>query len=169
MIAKIWSRLACLGVALLGVALLLGPASAQQPSPAAIKAARELVELKGGGKMFQPVVIGVVDQTKNALMQTNPQLAKDLTEVGNQLRNEFAPRSDELVAQAARFYADRFTEQELKDLVAFYKTPLGNKMLVQEPLVLDDAFGYVQQWAPKIGEEVMTRFRAEMKKKGHNL
>jgi hypothetical protein len=169
MIANIKSRLAALALALSAFALLLGPAAAQPPNANALKAARELVEIKGGGKMFQPIVIGVVDQTRNALLQTNPQLAKDLQDVGNQLRAEFAPRSDELVAQAARFYADRFTEQELKDLVAFYKTPLGNKMLVQEPLVLDDSFGYVQQWAPKIGEEVMTRFRAEMKKKGHNL
>ena len=38
-----------------------------------------------------------------------------------------------------------------------------------EPLVLDEAFNYVQQWAPRVGEEVMNRFRAEMKKKGHNL
>ena len=52
---------------------------------------------------------------------------------------------------------------------AFYKSPLGQKMLVQEPLVLDEAFNYVQQWAPRLGEEVMNRFRAEMKKKGHDL
>jgi hypothetical protein len=43
-------------------------------------------------------------------------------------------------------------------------------MLVQEPLVLDETFSYVQQqWAPKFSEEVMVRVRAEMKKRGHNL
>ena len=73
------------------------------------------------------------------------------------------------MAEAAKFYAQRFTEAELKELVTFYKSPLGKKMVAQEPQALDDTFSYVQQWAPRVGEDVMNRFRAEMKKKGHNL
>jgi len=42
-------------------------------------------------------------------------------------------------------------------------------MLTQEPIVLDETFNFVQQWAPRVGEETMNKFRAEMKKKGHNL
>ncbi len=42
-------------------------------------------------------------------------------------------------------------------------------MIVQEPLVLDETFNFVQRWSPRVGEEVMNRFRAEMKKKGHDL
>jgi hypothetical protein len=53
--------------------------------------------------------------------------------------------------------------------VTFYKTAAGKKMLQQEPLVLDDTFGFVQQWQGRVSEDVMNRFRAEMKKKGHNL
>ena len=150
--------------------LFAGVALAQPaPSAAAVATAREVVEVKGGSAMFDPVIVSVIEQTKGALLQTNPQLAKDLNDVGTQLRNEFAPRREELLAQAAKFYAARFSEQELKEMATFYKSPLGKKMIVQEPLVLDEAFNYVQQWAPRVGEEVMNRFRAEMKKKGHNL
>jgi hypothetical protein len=150
--------------------LFAGVALAQPaPSPAAIASARELVELKGGRAMFDPVIVSMIEQTKGALLQTNPQLAKDLNDVGTQLRNEFGPRRDELMAQAAKLYAARFSEQEIKDMVAFYKSPLGKKMIVQEPIVLDETFNFVQQWAPAVGEQVMNRFRAEMKKKGHNL
>ena len=43
-------------------------------------------------------------------------------------------------------------------------------MQEREPAVLDQTFNFVQQqWGPRVGEEVMNRFRAEMKKKGHNL
>jgi hypothetical protein len=149
--------------------LFAGAALAQQPSAAAIATARELVEIKGGSAMFDPIVINVIEQTKGALLQTNPQLAKDLNDVGNQLRGEFAPRRNELLGEAAKLYATRFNEQELKDMVAFYKSPLGRKMITQEPVVLDETFNYVQQWAPRVGEDVMNRFRAEMRKKGHNL
>jgi hypothetical protein len=169
MIATTMSRFAFLAAVLLACNLLAGPVQAQPATPAALAAAKELLELKGAAQMFDPVVTGVIEQTKGALLQTNPQLSKDLTDVGNQLRNEFAPRRAEIINEAAKFYAARFTEQELKEVVAFYKSAAGKKMLTQEPLVLDDTFGFVQQWQGRIGEDVMNRFRAEMKKKGHNL
>ena len=157
-------------VALIAWQLLAGAALAQQPTAGAIAAAKELVLLKGGAQMFEPIVYNMIDQTRGALLQTNPQLAKDLGDVGQQLRAEFGPRTQEVVAEAAKGYASRFSEAELKDLVAFFKAPLGQKMLVQEPQVLDDAVKFVQQqWGPRTAEEVMNRFRAEMKKKGHNL
>jgi hypothetical protein len=152
----------------IGWQLLAAPVLAQT-TPAAVAAAREVVELKGGAQMFDPIIIGVVEQTKVALVQTNPQLARDLDAVSAQLRSEYAPRRDELVAEAAKYYAQRFTEQELREIVAFLRTPAGRKMVAQEPLALEDTFRYVQQWSQRIGEDVMNRFRAEMKKKGHNL
>jgi hypothetical protein len=169
MIATTMSRFAHLVAVLLACNLLAGPVHAQPATPAAIAAAKELVDLKGAAQMFDPVITGVVEQTKGALLQTNPQLSKDLTDVGNQLRTEFAPRRNEIIDAAAKAYAARFSEPELKEIVAFYKTTAGKKMLQQEPLVLDDTFGFIQQWQGRISEEVMNRFRAEMKKKGHNL
>ena len=105
-----------------------------------------------------------------ALLQTNPQLAKDLNDVAAQLRTEFAPRRDELLNEAAKRYAARFSEAELKELINFFKSPLGKKMIQQEPQVLDETFSFVQQqFGPRVAEEAMNRYRAEMKKKGHNL
>ena len=111
----------------------------------------------------------IIEQTKGSLLQTNPQLSKDLNDVATQLRTEFMPKRDELILEAAKRYAQRFSEAELKELVVFFKTPTGRKMQAQEPLVLDDTFNFVRQWGPRVAEDVMNRYRAEMKKKGHNL
>jgi len=167
MIAKSVARF--VPAALLAACLLSAPALAQQPPASAVAAARELVELKGGAQMFDPVIVSVIEQTKGALLQTNPQLAKDLNDVATQLRAEFTPRRNELMNEAAKFYAAAFTEQEIREMTTFYKSPLGKKMLVTEPQVLDQTFNYVEQWGPRVAEEAMNRFRAEMKKKGHNL
>lgn len=160
-----------LAAVLLFACTALGGAALGQPAPSAsaIATARDLVETKGGAQMFDPVIVSVVEQTKGALLQTNPQLAKDINDVSNQLRTEFGPRRDELMAYAAKLYAERFSEQELKDMLAFYKSTLGRKMTTVEPQVLDETFNYIQQWGQRVSEEVMNRFRAEMKKKGHNL
>jgi uncharacterized protein len=167
MIAKSFVRL--VPAAMLAACLLSLPALGQQPPASAVAAARELVELKGGAAMFDPVIISVIEQTKAALLQTNPQLTKDLNDVAAQLRTEFMPRRNELMNEAAKLYAAAFTEQEIKDMTTFYKSPLGKKMLTTEPQVLDQTFNFVEQWGPRVAEEAMTRFRAEMKKKGHNL
>src|SRR5581483_9241443 len=127
-----------LAAAAIALPLLAGGALAQQPTPAAIASAKELVLLKGGQTMFDPMVTGMIEQTKATLLQSDLSLSKDLNDVAAQLRKEFEPRTAELVNEAARQYASRFSDAELKKLVVFFKAPLGQKMLVQEPQVLDE-------------------------------
>jgi hypothetical protein len=142
---------------------------AQAPTAGAVASARELIAVKGGGAMFEPVIPGVVESTKNSLLPTNPNLSRDLNEVSLQLRKEYESKKAELLYEVAIVYAKHFTEQELKDLVAFYKSPLGQKMLKQEPLALDESFKRAQEWSIEFSESVMGRFRTEMKKRGHPL
>ena len=40
----------------------------------------------------------------------------------------YQPRFVELTEEVARLYAANFTEQELKDILAFYKTTAGKKL-----------------------------------------
>jgi uncharacterized protein len=153
----------------LGLAAAAVGAQAQQPSPAALASARELMDLKGVQNLVTPVVVGVIEQTKGVILQTNPGLTKDLDEVAVQLRNEYQPRTAEITNEIMQLYAQRFTEQELKELVTFYKSPAGKKMLAEEPRILDATYGRLQQWASRLQDEVGVRVRAEMKKRGHNL
>jgi hypothetical protein len=145
------------------------PARAQQPSPGAIAAAKELIELKGAANMFDAVVPGVIETAKNVLLRTSPQLAKDFNEVSAQLRQEYSGKTAEITNVMATAYAEHFTEAEIKQALAFYKTPLGKKLIQQEPLVLEQSMTQVQSWGEKFQEEVMSRIRAEMRKRGHNL
>lgn len=140
-----------------------------QPSAAAAALGREIVELKGATTMFDSVIIGVVEYHKKILLSANPNLQKDLDEVTARLVKEFMPRRSEVQMEIARGYASRFTEQELKEILAFYKTPLGQKLIVEEPKGVDEATKRVDAWAGKYAEEVLARLRTEMKKKGHNL
>jgi hypothetical protein len=160
------ARAALLALALVAAA---GAAHAQQPSPAALASARELMEIKGVKNLVEPVMVGVIEQTKGTILQTNPGLTKDLDEVSVQLRTEYQPRIAEVTNEIVQLYAQRFSEQELKDAIAFYKSPAGKKILAEEPKILDATYGRIQQWANRLQSEVMTRIRAEMKKRGHNL
>lgn len=145
------------------------PAGSQQPSAAAIATAKELITVKGAAAVFEPIVPGVIEQARAILLRTNPMLGKDLGEVAAQLRTEYGPRSSELLEEAAKLYATRFTVEELKDALAFYKSPLGRKIVDQEAIVVDETMRNAQVWANRLSEEVLGKFRVEMKKRGHEI
>ncbi len=168
MTALTFARTLC--AALVLAALATGArAQSAQPSATAVTLAREIVELKGATSMFDAIIPGVVEHHKRLILTANPNLQRDLDEVSGRLIKEFSSRVGEVQAEIARGYASRFTEQELRDILAFYKTPLGKKLIVEEPKGVDDATRRVDLWASKYAEDVLARLRAEMKKKGHNL
>ncbi len=149
----------------------LGPiaAHAQQPSAAAVAFAREVVVARGAGSMMEPLVRGVIETVKNSFVPTNPNLTRELNDVATTLHKELDGKSSEVLEQMARAYATRFTEQELKDLLVFYKTPLGQKFIREEPNAIEDGLKRAQQWADTFADTVMARMRNEMQKKGHQL
>ena len=157
------------GALVFAVAMFAELASAQEPPPSAVALAKELIVLKGSTQLWEAVVPGVIEQVKGVFLQTNPALGKALNDVATQLRTEYAPRASQLVDQVAQLYAKAFTEQELKDALAFYKSPLGRKMVKEEPEILDQSMRNAQNWANRLSEEVISKMRAEMKKRGHDI
>jgi hypothetical protein len=160
-------RAATIGLSL--VAFIGGAAAQNTPSPAALSLARQLIDAKGAKTLYDPLVGGVVEQAKNVFLKANPLLGKDLNEVAAKLRTDFAPRSAEVLAETAKLYATHFTEQELKDAVAFYKSPLGQKLLSREPVVVDESMRSARIWADKLSEQVIAAMRTEMRKRGHEI
>jgi hypothetical protein len=177
---KFSTFLSAAGLAL-GLALT-GPAVAQQPkapaapapalkeaSPAAIAAAKEILTMKNASAMYASAVPNLVEQTKNTLLQSNLNYQKDLNEVALIVAKNLAGREKEIGEGMARIYANEFTEQELKDLVTFYKSPLGQKLLATEPRAIQFSMSYMNQWAQVFAETVNGQFRAEMKKRGKEI
>ena len=159
----------------LGLAFGVVPAAAQQqaappkPSPAAVAAAKEILQLKNANAMYANAVPGMVEKTKVALMQQNLNYQKDLNEVAPIVAQQLAGRQAEIGEGMAQIYASEFTEQELKDLVVFYKSPLGQKLITTEPQAIGLSMAFMNSWAQNFSETVMGAFRAEMRKRGKEI
>lgn len=151
--------------------IFAGPAAMAQtkPSPAALATAKELITTTGATALFNPLIAGVVEQAKLLYLQQNPGLSKDLNDITSKMRTDLAPRFHEIADEVARLYAVNFSEQELKDILAFYKSPAGQKVLQQQPRVVDSSMKFAQTWANTLSEEVVAKIRDELKKRGHNL
>jgi uncharacterized protein len=164
-----------LGFSLIGSGV---PALAQQPaappqlkpaSPAAIAAAKEILTMKNVSAMYANAIPSIVQRTRDSLMQNNLNYQKDLSEVAVTVAQTLAGREKEIGEQMAKIYASDFTEQELQGLVAFYKSPLGQKLLAEEPHAISSSIAYMNQWAQTFSEEVNGHFRAEMRKRGKEI
>ena len=159
---------ACLAVALAFPALAQAQ-QASQPTPAAIASANELLTLKHAGTMYANAVPGMVERTKTTLLQSNLNYQKDLNEVALIVAKSLAGREKEIGDGMAKIYASQFTEQELKDLVTFYKSPLGQKLIAREPKAIEASMKYMNQWAQQFADVVNGEFRAEMRKRGKEI
>jgi len=159
-------RLATVAIVL---AVLSHTVHAQQPTAAALSIAKEIVSVTGSITLFNPLIAGVVEQAKLLFLQQNPNMSKDANEVATKMRADLAPRLDELSNEMARLYATKFTEPELKELLAFNKSPLGKKLLAEQPTIVDASLQFAQTWANSLSDEVVGKMREELKKRGHAL
>jgi uncharacterized protein len=163
-------RRAAAPFAVVTMLITLSPvADAQQPTAAGIATAKEIIKTTGATALFNPLIPGVIEQAKNLFLQQNPGLSKDLNEIAAKLRTELTPRFEELTNEVAKIYASHFTEPELKDLLAFYKTPVGMKLIVEQPKIGEDGIKFAQDWANGLTDQVIVKMRDELKKRGHAL
>ncbi len=164
-----------LGFAALAVILsatgALAQAAAPAPAPTAaqMQVARQLVDVNGEAKSFDGVIPNLVDGAALGFLQTNPDLAKQLRDSALLVKPEFEKRKGEIVDILAAAYASRFTEQELKDAVAFYSSPVGKKLVADRGQIVQQAVVNIQAWGAKVNAEALERIRQEMKKLGYDL
>jgi hypothetical protein len=76
-----------------------------------------------------------IDAALNSQMQVNPQLKPYETKMRQFLAKYMSWKS--LQEDFTTMYVKAFTEDEFKQIVAFYKTPVGKKSLQQMPVLLE--------------------------------
>ena len=157
-----------------GLALSAAPALAQQkapeaPTPGAIAAAKQILTLKNASAMYADAVPSMVEKVKATLIGQNLNYQKDLNELAPVVAKQLAGREQQITDGMVGVYAGEFTEQELKDLVTFYKSPLGQKLLTNEPKAINLSMQVMSDWARSFSEVVAATFRAEMKKRGKEI
>ena len=140
-----------------------------QPSAEQLKLANELLVANGEASSFDAVIPNVVEQTAAGFVQSNPDLIRDLREVAKQLSAQYESRRNEIVQILATIYATEFTTQELRELLAFYRSEAGKKLVTKREELLKVGFSSIQAWSAQFAREREVRVREEMKKRGFTI
>lgn len=158
--------------AALGLTLLCAaPAFAQAPAlPAShLAAAREVVQLTGVSQNIDNIYVEFTENTRQLVTSTRPELTKDMTEILAVLKPEAEKRSEEIINTAVEIFARKMTEADLKDVVAFFKSPVGQRYNALRPVAMQELFTVLQPWSVQTSNFLFDRFSQEMRKRGHQL
>lgn len=69
-----------------------------------------------------------------------------------------------LIDMFVDIYFKYFTESDLKEIIAFYKTPIGQKLLHNNPAIIKDAMSVGKKWGEDVAEQVVDKLKKELKK-----
>ncbi len=149
-----------------------GPAAAQPataPTQDALAAARELVQVARATDQLKLILPSLIQALKPAVVQGRPEVEKDFDAFAPALLDTMSARLPEFAAEIVLIYARNFTPEEMHQMTAFYRTPVGQKLLEKLPTVTQESMRAGQAWGQRIGAEVQNRMIEELRKRGHNI
>jgi uncharacterized protein len=151
------------------VLLLSCGAVAQTPAPEALAAARDLVLTMKLGDQYKAMLSTILIGLKPVLVQDRPEIERDYDAMGATMAEAYAPFYNAMLDAAARVYADNFTTEELHQIEAFYRLPVGQKLLEKSPALAQPRDTAVQDIGRKAADELKARLTDALRQKGHKL
>ena len=126
--------------------VLLG--AAPQPAPVSPheKAAREVLQVVGG----ESLAMGGAEAML-AVMLRDPEMAPYEDVIRAWFQKVFSEA--EIESAMVELYMERFSEKELREIAAFFKTPAGRKAIAAMPDLIKEASGIGMKLAEEHGED----------------
>jgi len=160
----------------LAAALFLGlsPALAQQAAPAELppvshlQVARDVLNLSGVSGPMYDIYEEFSANIKQSLV-TRPETHKDLDTALKAMKPELDKRVEEIIAVASLIFARNLSEPDLKEIKAFFESPVGRRYSDTRAKIINDIYTELQPWALKTSDFMYNFVRDEMKKKGHEI
>lgn len=139
---------------------------AEEKPPAVVKAER-LIDLFGADSTIEQMIVPMIDQITGIIIQANPEDGPVIRELMNDyFLPEFKNRLPEYMELSARLYAEHFTEAEIDELIAFYETPLGQKMIAKFPVLTQESMQLGGLWGQQVALDAYNKLLPKLKERG---
>jgi len=134
-----------------------------------LAAAKELLLVTGAGKTMEAIIPLMARQLEAAFVKLKPEHSAEIRDIFKSATVKFSQRKGELIDKLAELYAEKFTEDELKTVADFYKTPVGRKFIEAQPEIGQKSFLIGQVWGQGIGKEIEGEVRRQLKQRNIEL
>jgi hypothetical protein len=162
------TRLLAAALLLSGLALST-PAQAQAIDPQFRADIEKLLDVTGAGALGAQMATLVSNSFIESMKQAQPDVPERVVTIvketlNAEFSNAFAPKS-ELMGAMIGIYANNFTPDEVKALLAFYGTDAGRKAIAVLPRLAQEGAVAGQKWGqqnmPRMLETLQRRLREE--------
>lgn len=126
-------------------------ANAFSQTTAKDKKIKEMLELTGAGKLG----VQVAQQMLSSFQQQFQSVPAEFWE-----KMKASVNSDEIVNMTIPVYAKYYTEEDVDQLIAFYKTPVGRKVVSVTPQIVQESMLLGREWGQKLGEKILSEMKA---------
>ena len=160
-------RPAVILIAALALAIPSAAGAQNATDPVALAKAKALLQVSNLVAMRDQMVALVEAQIAALVRDANPgEDDKVNRAVADVIRPALKRRIPEYLDLAAGVYADHFTRAELDQLVSFYKSPLGQKLVREQGDVIPAITEMSKQWVNRVGNEVLKDAADDFAKRG---
>ncbi len=133
-------------------------------------AIKELMNITGSARMGQLFANAFVIQMSNVLRTTNPDIPPRaftiLEEEVNTIIEEEMIKKGNFYELIYPIYHKYFTLNDIKALIAFYKTPVGKKAVTVMPQLTQESMITGQMWGQTLGPIIQERLTKRFEKEG---
>lgn len=144
-------------------------ASAQTPSPEAMTTARSLVNTMKLADPYKAMLPKIMMGLKPTLTQDRPEIERDYDAMMPMIEDAFKQYHTAMVDAVATVYANNFTVAEMRAIEAFYRQPVGQKLLEKSPAIMQQSNQVGQDASRKAADDLRTRLTEALRQKGHKL
>ena len=144
------STIAAIGL----LAVIGGPAVAQEISDSHLQAAREAIGAIRATQQFDNILPAAALGLKSQLIQADPNLEPIISATVDEKAIELAGRRRDLETEAARVYAAYFSEDELRTIAQFYASGAGQKLLENGPTATRDVLRAADIWGRGVARDL---------------
>lgn len=131
--------------------------------------AYETVFITRTTRAYGEVLPNLARRVKARLSERSPNLKEAIERAVDDVALALAERQGELDLLIARSWAERFSEQELRDISTFFATPTGTKLARANTELIASGLDIARQWGQQMGIEMVRAVTEKLKKQGHEL
>lgn len=153
-------------LALACLTFCLWPAAAWPASPQADPAKeaeiRRLLEITGAQKMMLNISNQMTDQIRSTLLRQLPpgERSKQIADSFKQKWMERAS-SDKLLGLIIPIYDRHLTREDIRGLIEFYQSPLGQRLLQVLPQITQESMQAGVQWGQETSQSILEEMQKE--------
>ena len=151
----------CIALAILATGLASAAPAARADNASRLKVARVVVETSHAADNMRAVMPLMMSQMRGVLVQQFAGDAKGIDGYLQRFQTKFEASVPGFVDLVAEVYAREFTEADLNDLLAFYRTPAGQHLLDEQPEIAKGMMTVGQRWGQNIAKEVLAEIQKE--------